>query len=684
VTSLSPSAFSSNKVLLVENEADARESMALALQCESYAVELAEDGEEAVRIIAERHAEFSAVFLDRLMPPKGGLAALRGIRLITKDLPVFITSLAAPSGSAVEAIQAGATDFISKPVTHEELHTHMLRVDPLSPATYGPAEGRSGRLPRLWGSGRRMREIQSLVRRISESDVPVLIEGETGVGKEVLAREIHANSRRSQKPFLKLNCAALPSELVESELFGYERGAFTGAFQRKAGMFEVADRGTILLDEIGDMDFKLQAKLLMVLQDHEFQRLGGKETVRVDVRVMAATHRDLHQAIRHQAFREDLYYRLNVINVHIPPLRERKEDIVPLANHFLNKHRDGKPLPPLTPTLQEAILQYQWPGNVRELENLMQRFLVFRDTSEMLGELVLRSGRVARAASSESLDGVKSAAAVDVSAAEARPPERRSVLKGAGQTNAEIEAAVDVSVVEARPPERRPVLKEVGQAKAEAAGAADVPAAEARPPERRPVLKEVGQAKAETAGAVDVSAAELRPPEHRSVLEEVARAKAEAEAAAILQVLESTHWNRKRAAEILNIDYKALLYKMRKLSIGTSRSDSRALELRSGKMARVVACASGNGVASVAAVVVPAVEPRLSDGRSILAEVARAKAEAEAAAILEVLESTHWNRKQAAQVLNIDYQALLDKMRKLSIGTSGIRAPCRHFPRDIR
>jgi two-component system, NtrC family, response regulator AtoC len=654
VTSLPPSAFSTNKVLLVEDQANARESMVLALQCEGYAVELAEDGEEAERIIADRHSEFSAVFLDQLMPPKGGLAALRGIRLITKDLPVFITSFAASSGSAVEAIQAGATDFISKPVTPEEMHTHMLRVDPPSPAACGPAESRSGRLPRLWGSGRRMREIQSLVRRISESDVPVLIEGETGVGKEVLAREIHANSRRSQKPFLKLNCAALPSELVESELFGYERGAFTGAFQRKAGMFEVADRGTILLDEIGDMDFKLQAKLLMVLQDHEFQRLGGKETVRVDVRVMAATHRDLHHAIRHQAFREDLYYRLNVINVHIPPLRERKEDIVPLANHFLNKHRDGKPLPPLTPALQEAILQYQWPGNVRELENLMQRFLVFRDTSEMLGELVLRSDRVARAAASASLDGVASAAAVEVPVAEARPPDRRSVLK------------------------------EVGQGKAEAEAAVEVPVAEARPPDRRPVLKEVGQGKAEAEAAVDVSAAEPRAPEHRSVLAEVARAKAEAEAAAILQVLESTHWNRKRAAEILNIDYKALLYKMRKLSIGTSGSDSRELELRGGKIARVVACASGNGVASAAAVVVPAAEPRVPDGRSVLEEVARAKAEAEAAAILQVLESTHWNRKQAAQVLNIDYKALLDKMRKLSIGTSGIRAPCRHFPRDMR
>jgi transcriptional regulator with PAS, ATPase and Fis domain len=532
------------------------------------------------------------------------------------------------------------------------LRNHMLRLDPSSPTECGPAEGRNGTLPRFWGSGRRVREIQSLVRRISESEVSVLIEGETGVGKEVLAREIHANSRRSQKPFLKLNCAALPSELVESELFGYERGAFTGAFQRKAGMFELADRGTILLDEIGDMDFKLQAKLLMVLQDHEFQRLGGKETVHVDVRVMAATHRDLHQAIRHQAFREDLYYRLNVINIHIPPLRERKEDIMPLATHFLNKHRDGKPLPPLTAALQQAIVQYEWPGNVRELENLMQRFLVFRDTSEMLRELELRSGKVARVAACASFNGVASAAAVDVPAAEPRPLDRRSVLA------------------------------EVGHGNAEPAAAVDVPAAEPRLPDGRSVLAEVGHGNAEAAAAV-VPAAETKPSDRSSVLAEVARAKAEAEAAAILQVLESTHWNRKRAAQLLNIDYKALLYKMRKLSIGTSGSDSRELELRSGKMARVVACASVGGVASAAAVV-PAAEGRAPDRSSVLEEVARAKAEAEAAAILQVLESTHWNRKQAAQVLNIDYKALLDKMRKLSIGTSGIRALCRHFPRDMR
>ncbi len=485
-----PPSSSSPKVLVVEDESDAREFMAMAFKCEGYAVELAEDGDEAVRIISERQGEFSAVFLDQFMPRKDGLAALREIRTITNDLPVFITSFASSPLSVVDAIKAGATDLICKPVTNEDLRNHMLRIAPPCPPAGPPPESAEGTMQKFWGSSPRVREIQNVVRRISVSEVPVLIEGETGAGKEVLAREIHAHSRRSRRPLLKLNCAALPSELVESELFGYERGAFTGAFQRKAGMFELADGGTILLDEIGDMDFKLQAKLLMVLQDREFQRLGGKETVRVDVRVMAATHCDLHKAIQNQAFREDLYYRLNVINIHIPPLRERKDDILALAQRFLNKHADGNQMPPLTPALQQAMLQYEWPGNVRELENLMQRFLIFRDVGEMLRELAMRGSRTAKAS-----------------------------------------AAGASSAIDVLPP---PISEPV------------------------PV------------------AAAANVPELGSVFADVAKAKAEAESAAILQVLESTHWNRKRAARVLNIEYKALLYRMRKLSIGTNGAEPRS------------------------------------------------------------------------------------------------------------
>src|SRR5262245_41186151 len=238
-----------------------------------------------------------------------------------------------------------------------------------------------------------MRELQSLVSHVGWSEAPVLIQGETGSGKEVLARELHANSPRADKIFLKLNCAALPSELVESELFGYERGAFTGAFQKKKGMFEAADGGTILLDEIGDMDVRLQAKLLQVLQDREFQRIGGKETIKVDVRVISATHRDLEKAIIDGTFREDLYYRLNVINLVLPPLCERREDLVPLAEYLLKKYETpGQPVA-LTRDLRHAMVTYQWPGNVRELENVMRKLTVLRNPDMIAQELMAKATR---------------------------------------------------------------------------------------------------------------------------------------------------------------------------------------------------------------------------------------------------------------------------------------------------
>jgi len=224
--------------------------------------------------------------------------------------------------------------------------------------------------------------------RIGMADVPVLLHGETGVGKEVMARRLCAYSPRAHKPFLKLNCAALPSELVESELFGYEKGAFTGAVIDKPGKFEIAQGGTILLDEIGDMDIRLQAKLLQVLQDGEIQPLGSNRTVKVNVRVLAATHRDLRRAIEEGAFREDLYYRLNVISIVIPPLRERKNEIMPLAELLLRRHmRPGSTMPEITPELKQAMLEYHWPGNVRELENIMRRFLVYQNSSMLVEEL---------------------------------------------------------------------------------------------------------------------------------------------------------------------------------------------------------------------------------------------------------------------------------------------------------
>ena len=240
----------------------------------------------------------------------------------------------------------------------------------------------------FYGTDPRVAEIRAILEPVAQSDCPVVIQGETGTGKEMLAREIHAFSTRAGGPFIKLNCAAVPTELMESELFGYERGAFTGAQQRKVGIFELADGGTLLLDEIGDMEPRLQAKLLQVLQDHEFRRLGGGETVRVDVRVIAATHRDLEQAAREGTFREDLFYRLNVFTFHLPALRERRSDIAGVAAFLVSKHsvRPGDAAL-LTPELLGALEAQPWPGNIRQLENMVRKLIVLRRPELLVSEL---------------------------------------------------------------------------------------------------------------------------------------------------------------------------------------------------------------------------------------------------------------------------------------------------------
>lgn len=459
-------------ILVGEDELEVRGYLELALKCLGYSVELAQDGDEVLSCLQASRPEISAVLLDIMMPNRDGMDTLREIRRTDPDLPVIIVSGASSTLNVVAAMKSGATDFLCKPVAHEDLRKAIARALEIRTTTEYPRPARvpSPMTKSFAGTNPRMKEVQSLLRQIGWSEAPVLIQGETGAGKEVFARELHAQSPRASKPFLKLNCAALPSELVESELFGYERGAFTGAFQKKAGMFELANGGTILLDEIGDMDVRLQAKLLQVLQDHEFQRIGGKETVKVDVRVMAATHRDLEKAIADRNFREDLYYRLNVINLHIPALRDRKEDIIPLAEFLMKKHAGDAAMPPLSTDLKHAMMTYHWPGNVRELENCVRKFLIFRDCEALARELNAKSTRKAL-----------------------------------------MSAPAAVTAYTSTPP---------------------------TPQE-----------------------------ENAPILEQVTKAKQQAEAEAILAALNSTRWNRKQAAALLKIDYKALLYKMKKLGV---------------------------------------------------------------------------------------------------------------------
>jgi two-component system response regulator AtoC len=464
-------------ILLGEDELEVRSYLEMALKCHGYSIESAQDGEEVLSCLERDRDRISLVLLDIMMPRKDGLETLRDIRRADRDLPIIMLSGASSPLKVVEAMKSGATDFVPKPVSHEDLCRAIekalgngaLNGVGAHAVSDQPALKSEGVLP----GAVRVKAIDPLLKQVGSSEVPVLIQGETGVGKEVIARQLCAQSPRANKIFLKLNCAALPSELVESELFGYERGAFTGAFQKKPGMFEMADGGTILLDEIGDMDFKLQAKLLQVLQDQEFQRLGGKETIHVDVRVIAATHCDLEKAIAEGRFREDLYYRLNVVTMRVPPLRERQDEILPLAEFLLRKHaRPGTAPLPITPALHQALVAHYWPGNIRELENVMRKYLVVREADTIISDLRERTFRKAAPALVQS----------------------KTLAAGAG-------------VASFDEPPSTPILKQVN------------------------------------------------------------KAKEQAETEAIMAALNSTRWNRKQAAQILNIDYKALLYKMKKLSI---------------------------------------------------------------------------------------------------------------------
>jgi len=377
-------------VLVVEDDEGARTALSSFLQANGFRVRAASSGAEALAALTG--APPDAVLLDLVLPEPDGFEVLRRIRARDAQLPVVVLSALAHAEDVVRAMKLGATDYLPKPFEPSELDLVLRRaLDAQRRPAPEPrvADTDEGGLPILSGA---MERVRDLVERIADTDVPVLLVGESGVGKDVIARRIHARSRRAARPFVKINCAALPGELLESELFGHEKGAFTGAHAEKPGKFELAHQGTIFLDEIGEMDPRLQAKLLQVLQDEEFYRVGGKRPVRVDARVLTATNRVLEEAIRQGTFREDLFYRLNVVTVRVPPLRERREEIAPLVRHFVEKYRRryGGGLEEVPPEVLERFLRHDWPGNVRELENLVRRLVVLRDPAMVLGELVAR------------------------------------------------------------------------------------------------------------------------------------------------------------------------------------------------------------------------------------------------------------------------------------------------------
>jgi DNA-binding NtrC family response regulator len=376
------------RILVVDDEEAQRELLQTVLSGEGYLVETSSSGEEALSAASAR--TFHLVILDLRMEGMGGLEVLRLLRETAPGTAVLMLTAYASVDTAVEAMRAGAINYLSKPVDIEELKVQVekaLSVADLVEENEGlrAQMGEEIASRNIIGRSPRLIEVMDTLRMAAPSDATILIMGESGTGKELVADAIHALSRRASGPLIKVNCAALPETLLESELFGHEKGAFTGAVARREGRFALANGGTLFLDEIGEMSPALQAKVLRVIQDRSFERVGGRDTLRVDVRLLVATNRDLEQDVRTGRFREDLYYRLNVIPVVLPPLRERPEDIALLAQHFLARFaaRNGRVIRGFTPRALEILTRYGWRGNVRELENLMERITIMA-RSEMV------------------------------------------------------------------------------------------------------------------------------------------------------------------------------------------------------------------------------------------------------------------------------------------------------------
>ena len=360
---------STQRILLVEDEPGLREVLTLALEGAGFACEAASGIEEGQRAL--RETTFDGVLSDLKLKDGSGIELLTWMKEQGLETPVVIMTAYATTETTVQALNQGAVDFITKPFKHEELIASLKGLlAAAEPQGEPPTD-----LGELVGVGPVMRKINALIGKVSRADTTVLLTGESGTGKEVVARLIHRYSDRAQGPFVAVNCGAFPEALLESELFGFEKGAFTGAGALKRGLFEEAGGGILFLDEIGEMPLALQVKLLRVLQERRFRRLGATEERAVDVRVIAATNRNLRARAESGAFREDLYYRLNIFPIFIPPLRERKSDILPLADHFVVKYNqaDHKRILRICPTAVELLVNHHWPGNVRELENYIER-----------------------------------------------------------------------------------------------------------------------------------------------------------------------------------------------------------------------------------------------------------------------------------------------------------------------
>ena len=480
------------RVLVVADDAGASRSLSSPLVRRGFDISHATTGEEAVRMF--RVYNPGLVLLDDSAGGMTALDTLQRIKQVKPDVAIILVSSRLDPDVIFRASRLGADDYLGKPVEAKELD---IRIDRILEKQHLPAEGtqirdhvrRSSDFAMLFGTSPKMEEVKNTIEQVADTTATVLIRGESGTGKEVVARMIHAQSGRGDKPFVKVNCAAIPHELLESELFGYEPGAFTGANRQKLGKFDLANEGTIFLDEVSEMHPSLQAKLLHVLQDGEFSRLGGKRDISVDVRVLAATNKPLERAVEEGLFREDLFYRLNVITVHIPPLRERREEILVFLSYFLRKYSEvyGKQPAPFGEKAIDCMMEYGWPGNIRELENLVKRYVIVGNEAQIIRELSVP----------------------------------RPVVSSSPAAGFEL-AARDLHYGGEKPPSK-PL----------------------------PAAIPITSARGETT------------PEAPSLLEIGRRAALAAEREAIERVLTQTRWNRRQAAKILKISYKALLNKLK-------------------------------------------------------------------------------------------------------------------------
>jgi DNA-binding NtrC family response regulator len=369
------------RIIVIDDEESQRNLLAGYLKRKEHSVRQAESGPMALSLLSDKGAEVAIT--DMRMPEMDGLTLLKEIKKFYPETEVIVITAFATVESAVEAMKAGATDYLIKPINLEQL---TLILDKISERQHLVAENRYLKrkletvedFPELIGESESFKKVLANISMVAQTDSTVLIRGESGTGKELVARAIHDGSNRRDKPFLAVNCAALPESLLESELFGYEKGAFTGAAKRRLGRFELADKGTLFLDEIGDLSQPMQVKLLRVLESRTFERLGGNEQIKVDIRLVTATNRNLEARVAGGEFREDLFYRLNVIPIVLPPLRERRDDILPLVDHFIEifTAKAGKQIKGISPEAKDLLLSHGWPGNVRELENTIERAVV--------------------------------------------------------------------------------------------------------------------------------------------------------------------------------------------------------------------------------------------------------------------------------------------------------------------